>query len=435
MNDTRPNVQLKRLEIQANNGKSVEISNGFAQMFYYESLLENSVKADISYADTGNRNYSGETTSSSETGDADLQYAEKIFIDIEDDDKGRIQFITNETCLHFITRPKIIGNTLSEVISANLASKEYLTNQFETNRVSRTYEGKISETIKQILTQHLKTKKSLFIEDTLNNIKIDGRIDDGSMPFSVIRDLSKKSIPIVIAKTTEGYTAGYFFYETSDGYHFKSIDNLLAQEPIKKYILNNTTALPFGYDAKILSYEFKEGPSIIEQMKAGTYNSTRVTFNPLTHEYKREPISVKQQEKGSVRAAKKIPFIPEELNQSTKTTFATLDIGQLAYGISTEDQVINSSQENFKTREILNQSLMRYNQLYSLPLSITIFCDVTLHAGDTIECTFPEVSSKQTQIFSKKKSGKYLISDLCHYITPIGPNFTKMILIRDSYGG
>ena len=433
MKDIRPNIQLKRLEIQANNGRRVEISNGLAQLYYYESILENSVKADITYADTGNRNYPGETSSSSEENDADLQYAEKVFMDIEDEEKGRVQFITPETCLHFITRPKIVGNTRSEIISANLASKEYLTNQFEGTRVSRTYEGKISETIRKILRNHLQTTKAVFIEDTLNNLKIDGRIDNSSLPFQVIRELSKKSIPIIPSKTTEGYTAGYFFFETSDGYHFKSIDNLLAQTPMRKYIMNNTIDLPFGYDAKILKYEFREGPSIINQMKAGTYNSTRITFNPITHECKRETINVKQQSKGSVRAEKRVPNIPEELNQSTKTTFSTLDIGQMPYGVSTEDQVKTSSQENFKVREILNQSTMRYNQLFSLPLTITVFCDVTIHAGDIVECAFPEVSSKQTQLLSKKKSGRYLVSDLCHFISPIGPNYTKMILIRDSY--
>jgi hypothetical protein len=435
MKDLRPNVQLKRLEILSNQGQSVEISNGFAQLYYYESILENSVKADLTYADTGGRNYPGETTSSTEIGDLNLQYAERIFLDIEDEEKGRVQFITPETCLHFITRPKIIGNTRSEIISANLASKEYLTNQFEDNRVSRTYEGKISETVTKILLQHLKTPKTLFIEDTLNNLKIDGRIDNSSNPFEILRQLSKKSVPIIASKTTEGYTAGYFFFETSDGYHFKSIDNLLAQTPMRKYIMNNTTELPFGYDAKILKYEFKEGPSIVDQMKAGTYNSTRITFNPVTHEYKRETINVRQQDKGSVRAEKSLPFIPDELNYSTKTAFSTLDIGQLPYGVSLEEQVQYSDQENLKVREILNQSMMRYNQLFSLPLTITVFCDVTLHAGDMIECTFPEVSSKQTQMMSKKKSGKYLISDLCHFISPVGPNYTKMILVRDSYGG
>lgn len=434
MKEIRPEIQLKRLEVLSNTGKKVEISNGFSQLYYYESILENSIKVDITYADTGGRNFEGETTSSLEFGDADLQYAEKVFLSLAGPNGSRLNFITDDTGLRFITRPKVMGTTRSEIISATLASEEYLTNQFEANRVSRTYEGKVSETVKRILTNHLKTKKNIFVEDTLNNLKIDGRIDDESMPFHVLRELSKKSIPIVPAKTTEGYTAGYFFYQTSDGFHFKSIDNLLNQTPVRKYVMNNTTDLPTGYDAKILSYAFHGGPSFITQMKAGTHNSTRITFNPITHEYKRESINSTQQNKGAIRAAKNIPFIPEDLNQSTRTTFAQLDIGQLPYGVNATDQVQNSLQENFKIREILNQSTMRYNQLFAMPLTITVFCDLSIHAGDVVDCYFPEVSSKQTQMISKKKSGKYLVSDLCHFITPIGPNFTKMNLVRDSYG-
>jgi len=433
-NNPRSDIQIKRFEIVSNNGKVVEISNGFSQLYYYESLLENSVKAKVTYADTGYRNTSGESTVTTESGDLDLQYAEKVFLDIEDVARDRLQFITEDTCLHFMVRPKIIGNTRSEIVTAFLSSKEYLTNNFETNRVSRTYEGKISETVTKILTSHLKTKKPLFIEDTLNNLKIDGRIDNEAMPFNVLLNLSKKSIPIVTSKKTNGNTAGFFFYETSDGYHFKSIDNLLSQEPVGRYIMNNTTIQPVGYDGKILTYAFPEGPSLLSQMKAGTTKSTRITFNPITHEYKRETIDATQQNAGAVRAAKRIPAIPEYLNESTNTTFSTLDFN-LAYGVSTADQIQNSQKENFNTREILNQSTMRYNQLFTFPLSICIFCDLSLHAGDVIDCVFPEVSSKYTQAISRKKSGKYLILDLCHFISPIGPNFTRLNLIRDSYGG
>jgi hypothetical protein len=434
MSDPRSDIQIKRFEIISNDGKIVEISNGFSQLYYYESLLENSVKVKATYADTGNRNIPGESVATTESGDLDLQYAEKVYLDIVDDERARIQFTTDDTCLHFMVRPKIIGNTRAEIVTAFLSSKEYLTNNFETNRVSRTYEGKISETVRQILTKHLKTKKALFIEDTLNNLKIDGRIDNESMPFNVLLNLSKKSIPIVTSKNTEGYTAGFFFYETSEGYHFKSIDNLLNQKSVKRYIMNNTTILPIGYDGKILTYSFPEGPSLLSQMRAGTTKSTRITFNPITHEYKRETIDAIQQNAGAVRAAKKTPLIPEELNESTKTTFSTLDFN-LAYGVTTADQIENSQKENFRTRDILNQSTMRYNQLFTIQLSICIFCDLSLHAGDVIDCIFPEVSSKYTQAVSRKKSGKYLILDLCHFISPTGPNYTKLNLIRDSYGG
>lgn len=435
MNDPRPNVQLKSFKIVSNKGREIDISNGFSEMYYYESLVENSVKVKVTYADTGNRNYAGETSSSTESNDVDLQYAEKVFFDIEDEEKGRVQFLTEESCLRFASRPQIIGNTRSEVITANLTSAEHLTNQFEENRVNKTYEGKISETVKRILRNHLKTKKAIFVEDTLNNLKIEGRVDNYAMPFNVLRLLSSKSIPIVPSKTTKGYTAGFFFYETSDGYHFKSIDNLLAQNPIKTYVLNNTPYLPAWRDAKILDYTFHEGPALLDLQKVGTDGFTIRTFNPITHKVETNTIDSSQMNKGKVSAGKKLIDIPQDLKKSTRAIYIHKDFGQLNYGTTTEEQIKNSFLENLNVSEIVRQSIMRVSQLFSLSLEVTIFCDVTLHAGDVIECVFPEVSAKQTQVVSNKKSGKYLIRDLCHYITPVGPNFTKLFLVRDSYGG
>ena len=39
---------------------------------------------------------------------------------------------------------------------------------------------------------------------------------------------------------TLGKNAGYFFYETSEGFFFKSVDGLLGQEPKLKLIYNET---------------------------------------------------------------------------------------------------------------------------------------------------------------------------------------------------
>ena len=76
---------------------------------------------------------------------------------------------------------------------------------------------------------------------------------------------------------------------------------------------------------------------------------------------------------------------------------------------------------------------MRYNQLFTIKLTITIGADLMLRAGDIIFCDFPELSSKSDQDYSRKTSGIYMISDLCHYFTP-QQSFTKLELVRDSYG-
>jgi len=51
-----------------------------------------------------------------------------------------------------------------------------------------------------------------------------------------------------------------------------------------------------------------------------------------------------------------------------------------------------------------------------------------------MHCDFPEVSSKRNTEVSQKMSGIYMIVDLCHYISPTGPTYTRLNLVRDSIG-
>ena len=93
------------------------------------------------------------------------------------------------------------------------------------------YDGKVSLHIEDILIENLKTEKDLYIDDTSNNYNFIGNV---RKPLYVINWLAKKSIPSSDAK--KGDSAGFMFYETSEGFHFKSIDSLFAQEHVSSYI-------------------------------------------------------------------------------------------------------------------------------------------------------------------------------------------------------
>ena len=76
---------------------------------------------------------------------------------------------------------------------------------------------------------------------------------------------------------------------------------------------------------------------------------------------------------------------------------------------------------------------MRYNNLFSIKLSITISGDFSLRAGDLVHCDFAEISNKSQKTYSNKKSGLYMIVDVCHRITSLGCH-TKLNLVRESIG-
>ena len=68
-----------------------------------------------------------------------------------------------------------------------------------------------------------------------------------------MNELSKKGVSAQNQKL--GKSAGYFLYETSEGFKFKSIDGMLSQEPKLRVLYNETTSqsekeMPSGYDVK-----------------------------------------------------------------------------------------------------------------------------------------------------------------------------------------
>ena len=78
---------------------------------------------------------------------------------------------------------------------------------------------------------------------------------------------------------------------------------------------------------------------------------------------------------------------------------------------------------------------MRYNSLFSQIIQIQVPCNLSLVAGDTINCEFEMVTQdeKSQGSLDPSTSGKYLILNLCHHFDPLR-SYTSMTLVRDSYG-
>jgi hypothetical protein len=115
----------------------------------------------------------------------------------------------------------------------------------------------------------------------------------------------------------------------------------------------------------------------------------------------------------------------------SRTTYYLLDKGTIPSG-STQQQIEKSKLENFEYKNILNQSIMRYNQLFSTKSTITIPGDFSLHAGDLVFCDSKQLAKVDEEI-NKEYGGLYIIADLCHYISP-KETYTKLNLVRDSFG-
>ena len=66
-------------------------------------------------------------------------------------------------------------------------------------------------------------------------------------------------------------------------------------------------------------------------------------------------------------------------------------------------------------------------------INITIAGNLSLHAGDAIYLDFPGLEQKNTFNRDHRDGGLYIITDICHTITPKS-TFTRCNLSRDSIG-
>ena len=98
-----------------------------------------------------------------------------------------------------------------------------------------------------------------------------------------------------------------------------------------------------------------------------------------------------------------------------------------------ENQKSERGVPNFKAEDTMVQSIMRYNQLFSVKTQITIAGDFSIRAGDLIECDFPELAGAQLSNINDQSRGIYMVAHVCHRNTPDGC-FSSLGLVRDSYG-
>ncbi len=281
------------------------------------------------------------------------------------------------------------------------------------------YVGRISDSIRKILQQKLQiSNDKIDIEPTKNSY---GFVGKGRGALNIILDLCRRSVPV------KG-DAGYFFYQTQDGFKYKSIDSLLSQDPKQKYLYygalrSNVENSDNDFNI-LLAPKVKKDQDITKALKDGTYVNRNIFFNPQTFEHSEVVFSV---DKDGVKKTLggDLPIKTDELKSFVKTNHHILDIGSFE---------VQNQNPNNDPREWQATSTMRYNLLHSIVMEIQIPCNAELRAGDVIELEIESIKEDMVQSPSdEQQSGKYLILHLCHHFDSLR-SFTSLTLVRDSYG-
>ena len=428
---------LETLTIYSNVNPSdtVSLADGILELNYIESIMNDTIKVNLSFVDTG-----ASINDKTVIEGLPLVGQEKVILKFRDNNKN-VLGDKPELVLYVNKITPAADKSQKSVVGLELVSKEYILN--EKIRVTKRMDGKVSDHIRTILTSqdYLKTEKKVDIEDTINNFNFFG---NNKKSFYTINWLSKKGVSAKSQKL--GDSAGYFFYETSEGFFFKSIDSLLDQEPKTKMIYNETpdtrgSNIPEGYDQKILRFQKSNAVNVQEKLKMGSYSNRVVLFDPFTCFYEVKTNETDRTQDSLKKGGKELSLsdsrnkefdIPGNNKEFSRTQYFLLDKGTAPTG-NADQQIEKSGEENFEYGQIANQSMMRYNQLYAMRASITIAGNFSLHAGDAIFIDSPGLQKKNTSDVDRRDGGLYIITDICHKIDSTG-TYTQCNLARDSFG-
>ena len=399
------NVTDKRSTTYSLRGKVTSFS-------YYESLYSPATTASVTYTESTESTKNLEEISGYENFGFKIQskYGTLEFGRKKDSNSG----------MRVKAAPTIAQESNREAVFLDLASKWEFKNKI--TAVHDKYSNvTIGDAVIIILKRKLEVDYDFFdVEATKNMFDFTG---NGRSPFEIITDLARKAVPV------KG-DPGFFFYETQDGFNFKSVQSLVSQEPKQVYVYNGSfRADPKGddNDFKILKQpNFIKDQDIISSLESGTYSSRNLFFNPYNKDYI-ERIYKINEDGGIDQALGNELFVDEELTSGyMKTHKHILDVGSLKVGVSTS---VNNTPAEWQAK-----SAMRYNILHSQLVELMVPCNVELRAGDVIKLEIENLANEKcAEPVDKRQSGKYLILHLCHYFDS-NKSVTSLTVCRDTYG-
>ena len=310
----------------------------------------------------------------------------------------------------------VITETNKQIATLEFLSAESIVN--ETARVNKKYAGNITGTVKELLktdAKGIQTSKNLESDEAANSYSFVGNL---KRPFDTIQWLCPKT-----QSSTDSF--GFLFFETLDGYHFKSIKSLLEQESVKY----THTDRPMEGSFKILQNNLNQTNDIGMNLRMGMY-ANRTTYVDIEN----QKVDIVDFDITQLDLKKPVKLLDGIEKHPTRLMLRVNDYGVSQKGSKKEDTVPESELAIYQSK-----SYIRNNLLFSQSLQISVPLNPDLRAGNVIDVRLPvkkgDGSSGDSELGKEKTkdiSGRYLVSELRHLIGG-GKSETQLTLIRDVF--
>lgn len=433
--------------------KKYDMTKVVTAFMYFESINDPFVSAVANVVDSG----------MNLIGTLPIQGGERFYIKIKDVEGSEYEY---DMHIWKVYNRSFTKNM--QVYNLALTSREALYN--EGARITEILKGTPDTIVTKILTEYLKTEKKINTETPKYQVQF---YPSGRKAHSIIQALSQKAVPQSSGKSksdtgkettggktglsgdtkTSSGTAGYLFFENSDGFNFKSIDfyystgddKFRGDAEVDEYTVKPNNDDP---DRKIIEdYRFTNEIDLIEQMRNGSFASQLVVYNFSTGFYEefRYNLSDNYKEMSHLGSQDKLGKSQTELSTNPSRVMTVLldhetwNMKETTGSPEERDGEGQGSEYPDYQKYWLAQSIARRYFMENQKLEIEVPGNMKLKVGDKIKVLLPNTSGETGRKdfpYDEENSGTYMISALSHNNVFLNSSTctTKLELIRDAYG-
>ena len=239
--------------------------------------------------------------------------------------------------------------------------------------------------------------------------------------------MCRKAIPTTGSfEEGNGGTAGYLFFETQDGYNFRSIDLIFQSEATLTYTMTPfKEGLDVSNNFKLASPpDMRESHDIIKKLRSGAFSSSNWYYDVITRK-----VHFYNYRNGDSQLGNDEEPVPTNY----KEPYSRIILGTIDQGTTMMDaDGVEVSTPQDQTR-YQAQASARYAALFAQILDITVPMNLSLRAGQVINVEFPDLNTGKPEDKNSPESGKYMIAKLSHEFGNPKGDFTGLSLVRDSF--
>ena len=429
---------LATAEVITSAGLKINIKPNIIQIDIFEDMTRNSIAGEILLQDSG-----GFVSEGPIIGQEYLRL--KIQTPSLTNERDIIDFTENVFVINSVSSRSEVANNVS-VYLLSFSSSEIFKNQ--RTKITGSLTGTYSDIVKQMLDR-VNCQKTIFLEPT-RGVK---RITVPNLrPFEVIQ----MALQSASSAISDNFSPSYVFFETFEGYNFRSLASLYAQPISQEYtnfvpggqvkdgIVNIETELK-----NIIDYEIVDNSNTLYNHTTGVLASKLIVHNIYSKSFKEYTYNYfdnfdDEKHITSYHDGNQFPIFSDvaiEKDGSRNSDFpARTFLTSISEGETDVNNTTLDGTEPFVApdpQNTLQERSSTINQLErGLILNISTHGNTSIHAGDIVRVDIPLVASIKTQKNRKNDrfyQGVFLVKKVKHeFDFTINKHASILTLVKDS---